>query len=246
MDALSFKKMKFIRSLHYKSHRDKTSCFLVEGEKMVTELLQEAPERILFCVATSDFISTLYDDVLFYYCSADTLNKCSTLKTPNKIIAVVKKQNDDNKSFIQMQKIVLAIDGVQDPGNFGTIMRLADWFDIPTIICSPNTVDCFNPKVIQSSMGSFMRVTVHYTELKAYFAQSTVPIYGTFMDGESLYSKSLISPSILLMGNEGNGISKELEPYITQRISIPRFGKAESLNVSTATAICLSEFLRPK
>jgi len=241
MEKLSNNKLKFIRSLHYKRHRDTSNCFLVEGEKMVNELLHQAPDRIMFCVATTDFHISITTNVLFYVCSSDVLKKCSTLKTPNKVLAVVKKQTLDST---RTQQLTLAIDGVQDPGNFGTIMRLADWFNVTDIICSPNTVDCFHPKVIQSSMSSFLRVNVEYRELTTYFSNTQLPIYGTFMDGVSLYSQSLNLPCILLMGSEGRGISKELLPYITYRISIPRIGNAESLNVSTATAIFLSEFFR--
>jgi len=242
MDSLSVNKMKFIRSLHKKAHRDQSSCFLVEGEKMVAEVLASIPDRVVFCVATPEFSAIDYPNVEFYRCTSDSLRQCSTLKTPNKVIAVVRKPKDVP---LNLDRLILALDGVQDPGNLGTIMRLSAWFGVRLIVCSPSTVDCYNPKVIQASMGAFLYVHVVYTDLATYFQQTAIPIYGTFIDGESLYSTALNQPSILLMGNEGNGISQQLSPYIHRRIAIPSFGHAQSLNVGVATAIFLSEFFRP-
>jgi TrmH family RNA methyltransferase len=141
----------------------------------------------------------------------------------------------------------LALDNIKDPGNMGTIIRLCDWFGISKIICTEETVDIYNPKVVQATMGSLARVQVEYTNLTAYLKATDLEIFGTFMDGENIYKKELPTSGILVMGNEANGISSEIEKLITQKIAIPRFGnlqQTESLNVATATAIFLSEFKR--
>ncbi len=241
MKVLSNNKIKQIRSLHQKKFRDELRLFLVEGEKMVLEVLASIPGQVEFCAATNDFKANDYPGIEFYHCDEDTLKRCSTLKTPNKVIAVVKKPvfREESASF------VLALDSVQDPGNMGTIMRLADWFGVKQIVCSNTTVDCFNPKVIQASMGAFLRVNVVYTDLKRYLdSAGHLPVYGALLEGENVYKQSLAPAGILLMGNEGSGISAELLPCITHPVSIPRFGQAESLNVSVATGILLSEFYR--
>ena len=143
--------------------------------------------------------------------------------------------------------LTVALDGINDPGNLGTIIRLCDWFGIEQLICSNGTVDCYNPKVVQASMGSLARVSVLYTDLKQFLGVSDLPVYAAFMNGESIYSTKLDKQAILVMGNEANGISKEISELVTQKISIPRFGdlqQTESLNVATATAILLNEFRR--
>ena len=207
---------------------------------MVEEVLMSAPSQVEFCVSTADFNSEHTTGVEWYQCDEETLKRCSSLKTPNKVIAVVRKMvfPETRTSF------VLALDAVQDPGNMGTIMRLADWFGVEKIICSRTTVDVYNPKVIQASMGAFLRIQVDYTDLKSYFQETRLPVFGALLEGENIY-KTVVQPAgILLMGNEGNGISEELKQFITHPISIPRRGGAESLNVSIATGILLSEFFR--
>ncbi len=240
MKALSQNKIKQIRCLQQKKCRDEHNLFVVEGEKMVEEVLMSAPSQVEFCVSTADFNSEHTTDVEWYQCDEETLKRCSSLKTPNKVIAVVRKMvfPETHTSF------VLALDAVQDPGNMGTIMRLADWFGVEKIICSRTTVDVYNPKVIQASMGAFLRIQVDYTDLKSYFQETRLPVFGALLEGENIY-KTVVQPAgILLMGNEGNGISEELKQFITHPISIPRRGGAESLNVSIATGILLSEFFR--
>ncbi len=238
--ALTNSKIKEIRSLHLKKFRDEANLFLVEGEKMVNELLLSMPEQVVYCVVTPDFHYKNHSNILFYQCKEEELKRISTLKTPNKVLAVVKKFKIKEKS----SDFMLALDGVQDPGNMGTILRLADWFGIDHIICSPNTVDLYNPKVIQASMGAFLRVTVSYTDLLTYFNDYQGPVYGALLEGKNVYQSELQARGILLMGNEGKGISKELINAITHPVTIPRFGGAESLNVSVATGILLSEFKR--
>ncbi len=138
----------------------------------------------------------------------------------------------------------LALDEIQDPGNLGTIIRLADWFGVKNIVCSRNTADCFNPKVVQATMGSLFRVNIVYEDLKTFIEAKNLPVFGAFLEGKSIYKSSLSPKGILVLGNEGKGISSEIEKCITQKITIPRFGEAESLNVSVATGILLSEFFR--
>ncbi len=240
MKALSQNKIKQIRCLQQKKCRDEHNLFVVEGEKMVEEVLMSAPSQVEFCVSTADFNSEHTTGVEWYQCDEETLKRCSSLKTPNKVIAVVRKMvfPETRTSF------VLALDAVQDPGNMGTIMRLADWFGVEKIICSRTTVDVYNPKAIQASMGAFLRIQVDYTDLKSYFQETRLPVFGALLEGENIY-KTVVQPAgILLMGNEGNGISEELKQFITHPISIPRRGGAESLNVSIATGILLSEFFR--
>ncbi len=177
--------------------------------------------------------------------SVTEFGKISSLKTPQDVVAQIKipewpvlKQNDLKGRFS------LVLDGVQDPGNMGTIIRIADWFGIVHIICSEDTVDIYNPKVVQASMGSLARVKVHYTDLSEFFGQIKLPIYGALLDGESIYDTDFGTEGLLLMGNEGNGIRPEIQKLATKAVTIPRIGKAESLNVAIATALFCSESAR--
>lgn len=238
MEVLSKNKIKWIRSLRLKKNRENENCFVVEGEKMIHELIQEWPALIEFICTTDPHFN--YDGTIYLTDDA-TLKQISSLSTFNKIIAVVKKPKIERKKDASF---ILALDGVQDPGNMGTIIRTADWFDIDEIICSKTSVDVYNSKVIQSSMGSIFRVPIVYEQIEDYLAKASLPIYGALLEGDNVYKESLDRKGIILMGNEGNGISEELLKYITQPIHIPRFGNAESLNVSIATAILLSEFSR--
>ncbi|MCO5260799.1 MAG: RNA methyltransferase [Crocinitomicaceae bacterium] len=239
-ENLSLNKIKQINCLQQKKCRDIQGLFLAEGEKIVSEIIANTPDSIEYIVSTPDYQIDTNKTFHHFVCDAATLKKCSSLKTPNKVIAVVKKmqQKNSNPSFI------LALDSIQDPGNMGTIMRLADWFGIEKIICSTTTVDIYNPKVIQATMGAFLRVEVDYLDLKDFFSTTKLPIYGALLEGKNVYEQPLKPHGILLMGNEGSGISKELVPFITQPITIPKKGGAESLNVSMATSILLSEFFR--
>lgn len=169
------------------------------------------------------------------------LEQISSLKTPNKVLAVVRQFTHELPSE---KEFCLALDGVQDPGNFGTILRIADWFGVRHIIYSQDTVEVYNPKVVQASMGAIFRIKTHQVDLKKYLSNYKGKIYGALLEGENVYQANLQKDGILLMGNEGNGISKDLIPLITDKISIPRLGEAESLNVAVATGILVSEFVR--
>ena len=238
--GLSKNHLKLITSLSQKKYRQKHNLFVAEGMKVVDEFLQSSFQlEILF--ATEGSFSYLDS---FIEVSEQELKKISALKTPNKVLAVFKIPD---KETVIPSGSTLALDSINDPGNLGTIIRLCDWFGIEQLICSKDTVDCYNAKVVQSSMGSLTRMNIIYTDLLDYFKDSSLPIFIADMDGKNVYNSKLPSEAILIMGNEANGVSDKIRAVITDKISIPRFGNSqetESLNVATATAILLSEFRR--
>lgn len=241
VSGISKNKIKWIRSLQLKKNRENEGFYVVEGEKMVYEAIEYCASEISFIAHTSSFQNedlTHFDHQLV---SEKELEQISSLKTPNKALAVIKitkaRPSIDNQ-------LVLALDDVQDPGNMGTIMRIADWYGIKSIVCSKNTVDCYNSKVVQASMGAIFRVKISYVELNKWLKTCNSTIYGALLDGENIYSKETLAPGVLLLGNEGKGISVENCALINEPISIPRFGKAESLNVGVAAGILVSEFAR--
>jgi TrmH family RNA methyltransferase len=251
---LSKNKIKFIQSLNHKKARSHENVFLVEGNKMVMEaVLSRAPIQMI--AATPAFYSenNIHEKaaIELVECSADELKKASLLQNPQEALAVVNMQSWNISAAEIKDELTLALDFVQDPGNLGTIIRIADWFGIRNIVCSNDTADCYNPKVVQASMGAIFRVKVHYLDLAVFLgeaSQNKVPVYGTFLEGENIYKSKLSATGILVMGNEGNGISPETEKLIQHKIHIPSFSVgetgSESLNVATATAICCSEFRR--
>lgn len=238
---LTKNQIKLITSLSQKKFRNQHRLFVVEGKKSIDEFLNSAFELDHLYSISDDF------DVDPRYLSRITeseLKKISNLKTPHNTLALFKIPED---VIVDDSKLVLALDDVRDPGNLGTIIRLCDWFGIDHLLCSETTVDCYNPKVVQSTMGSLARVHVHYSDLEVILKSSNVPKFGAFMEGDTIYTQMLPQNGILVMGNEANGISSEIESLIDKKISIPRFGNlksTESLNVATATAILLSEFRR--
>jgi len=239
---VSKNQIKLITSLQQKKYRNTNKLFFAEGVKVIHELLQSNFELEHLYSTQDDFEEvskerkTLIDD--------NDLKKISALSTPNTCLAVFKIPVEKN---IIESGLIVALDSIRDPGNLGTILRLCDWYGINQLLCSKETVDIYNPKVVQATMGSIARVNVNYIDLNAYIAQTNLPVFGTFMDGENIYKTNLPQEGIIIMGNEANGISAELEKLIQNRLTIPRFGdiqKTESLNVATATAIILSEFRR--
>ena len=233
--------LKLIRSLQQKKYRNQHGLFFVEGKKTVEELLVSNLEPYkIYCSDAEAF--EVSEGIVERVTSAE-LKQMSCLKNPPGVLGVFSFKK---KSEIDFSDWMLALDDVRDPGNLGTIIRLCDWFGITTIICSKNTVDCYNPKVLQATMGSIARINIHYTELSDFLQEATIPIYGAFMNGASVYKANLPEKGILVMGNEGKGISKEIGELISQEISIPQFGNktTESLNVATATAILLNEVRR--
>lgn len=237
---ISNKQTKLITSLKLKKYRDSYGLFVAEGPKVIAELLAEGLELHWF-FSTAEFNDA---DSRKFKITEPELKKISFLKTPNTSLAVFKIPK---KTSLPKSGLIVALDALRDPGNLGTIIRLCDWFGVENLVCSPDTTDAYNPKVVQASMGSLARVNIHYTHLTEFLEQKYLPVFGGFMDGEDVYSMNLPPSGILIVGNEANGISPEITACVSHRISIPRFGKlqkTESLNVATATAILLSEFRR--
>lgn len=237
---LSKSQIKLITSLKQKKYRQQHGFFVVEGVKTIKELLQS--HLVLHALYTTEpFNIDAKNEVLI---SETDLKRISFLTTPNTALAIFEIPQPQP---IEKKGLIVALDAVRDPGNLGTIIRLCDWFGVKDLVCSNETVDCFNPKVVQATMGSITRVAINYIDLADFLKSTNLPIFGAFMEGENVYTKRLPENGILVMGNEANGISKEVEAMITDKIAIPRFGDlqaTESLNVATATAILLSEFRR--
>ena len=246
---LSKNKIKFIHSLDTKKARKEENAFLVEGFKSVDEFLPSFHCKLM--VATSSYFSTHpkcnADEIIEV--TPEELSRASLLKTPQEVLAVFEQPFYKLDFEAPSRSLCLALDGVQDPGNLGTIIRIADWFGIEDLFCSQNTVDVYNPKTIQATMGALSRVKVHYTDLIPFIQTlHNVPVYGTFLDGDVIYQSELSPTGLIIMGNEGNGISPEIENIVTQRLYIPNYPKerktSESLNVAVATSIICAEFRR--
>lgn len=239
--SLSKNQLKKIISLRQKKYRNEYQLFIVEGVKTVNEFLNSTFElEHLYTTKISEYKNVVFKTLI----SDIELKKISSLKSPNQVVAVFKIPKN---KFEENDELIVALDGINDPGNLGTIIRLCDWFGVSKLICSSDTADCYNPKVVQASMGSLTRVFMEYTNLSNYLQNTKKPIYIADTRGTSVYNYSLAQNAILVMGNEANGISSNVKKQATDIISIPRFGKlqqTESLNVATATAILLSEFRR--
>ena len=238
--SLSKNHIKLITSLSQKKYRQKHKLFVVEGVKVVQEFLNSSYELDIVFSSDTNFSSTNK----FIEVTDQELKKISSLKNPNKVLAIFKIPNQINPF---MGGLILALDSINDPGNLGTIIRLCDWFGIEQLVCSNETVDCFNSKVVQASMGSLTRVAVSYLDSKKYLQNASVPIFVADMDGLNVYKTKLPDSAVLVLGNEANGISDEIKQLVTTKITIPRYGafqQTESLNVATASAILLSEFRR--
>ena len=240
--SISKNQFKLITSLSQKKYRQKHKLFIAEGIKVVQEILNSSFEiETLFC--TEDFITDISNEKIVRI-SENDLKKISNLKTPNKVLGLFKIPAEKP---LNNHGLIIALDAINDPGNLGTIIRLCDWFGIVTLVCSKQTVDCYNQKVVQASMGSLTRVSIYYKSLSVYLKETNLPTFIADMNGENVYKTNLPKEGILIMGNEANGVSAEIKKEIMNKISIPRFGDAqetESLNVATATAILLSEFKR--
>ena len=251
---LSKNKIKLIQSLNHKKYRDELGVFLVEGNKMVEEALRSNFSiQLLACTSEYAFlhpeISSRSDEVIIT--DKELIHKASLLQNPQDALAIVSKPVNTSPEINLQKELCLALDFIQDPGNLGTILRMADWFGISHVVCSENTVDVFNPKVVQASMGSLFRVKTYVAPLTSFLkssAESKIPVYGTFLEGQNIYEQTLSSNGIIVLGNEGNGISAETGKLVTHKLLIPSFSthinKPESLNVAIAAAICCSEFRR--
>lgn len=237
---LTKNQIKFIHSLNQKKSRSIHQMFVVEGVKVVHEFLNSNYD--LVDVFSTDTSYSKYNSN-FTEVNLKELAKISSFSNPNQVLAIFKIPLPN---LVNWSGLVLALDAINDPGNLGTIIRLCDWFGIDDLVCSETTVDCYNSKVVQSSMGSHTRVNITYLDLKTNLVDS-ITCYGAFMDGVSIYEQELSKTGIIVLGNEANGISKEIESLMKVRLSIPRFGslkRTESLNVANAAAIILSEFKR--
>lgn len=239
---LSKNQIKFVRSLELKKNRKREHLFVAEGPKVVGDLLR-AGYRPHSIFSTSPRQNG-------QLVTEEELQRISFLQHPQEVLAVFEMPDTEltpQFSAINNQ-LSIALDGIQDPGNLGTIIRIADWFGIDAIYCSPDTADVYNPKVVQATMGSIAHIPVTYCNLEKLLSEIDCAIYGTLLDGEDIYKKKLQPNGIIVMGNEGNGISKEIRPFITHKLLIPNFSHAketaESLNVAIATAITCSEFRR--
>lgn len=244
---LSKNTVKFIKSLHQKKIRNQENQFFVEGEKSVLEVLNSG-FQVSILLVTDRFTQSHHESFPRYECeiiqvTQNQLEALGQYQSNASALAVVKSK--PNSYFdLPVGEMAIALDDVRDPGNLGTIIRVADWYGINHLVFSPQTAEFYNPKVIQASMGSFSRVNFFYEDLNLVFDRWKVPVYGAFLDGESIHTLSKPTAGVILMGNESNGISPELESQITQKLTIPGFGKAESLNVAIATAILADNFKR--
>ncbi|MDR0892045.1 MAG: RNA methyltransferase [Mediterranea sp.] len=257
MATISKAKIKYIRSLERKKIRNAEGLFIAEGPKLVGDLLPYFHCRLL--AATPEFfevqergdkngIGNKADEV--FELSQAELSAASLLQAPQQVIALFEQPRYTLSADYPEQDLCLALDDVQDPGNLGTIIRLADWFGIRHIVCSQGTVDVYNPKAVQATMGALARVKVHYTALADYIRSLPMetPVFGTFLDGENIYTRKLPTKGLLVMGNEGNGIGPEIEALVNRKLYIPNYPQgettSESLNVAIATAVTCAEFRR--
>jgi TrmH family RNA methyltransferase len=236
---VSKNQIKLITGLQQKKFRTANGLFIAEGAKVIGELLHSRFELV-------DLFQTesVFEEKGIQMITEADLKKLSALSTPNNCLAVFKIPVEQQP---QKTGLIIALDDIRDPGNLGAIIRLCDWFGVKQLVCSSETADLYNPKVVQATMGSMARVQVNYVDLKAFLTKSELPIFGTFMDGENVYKQNLPKDGIVILGNEANGISEEVEKIVKNRLAIPRFGilqQTESLNVATAAAIILSEFRR--
>ena len=237
---ISKSQIKLIRSLQQKKYRSKLKLFVAEGPKVINELLTAKFKLHSLYATVEDLFTGVNSEII----SDKEISKISFLKNANNSVAVftIPEQKKPRK-----EGITLLLDSIRDPGNLGTIIRLSDWFNVSNIICSSDSVDCFNPKVIQATMGSISRVSISYCDLTKYLSLSDLPVYAGTTDGKNIYKEKLPENAIVIVGNEANGISDALLNLTSHKIGIPRFGnnhQTESLNVAVATAILFSEFKR--
>lgn len=258
MLVLTKNNIKEIRSLEQRKSRLEQGAWLAEGNKMVGDLLRttDLPFRCLKLIATQEWwqennaLQSLAKEC--YEVSRQEMDRVSLLHAPQDVLGVFSLPSpDDSCPKANASRLSILLDEVQDPGNVGTIIRTADWFGIRDIYCAPGTADCFSPKVVQATMSALGRVRMHYFKSRNNYLQwldnnDTMPLYGTFLEGENIYQKKLVTKGLLIMGNEGRGISEDVAQRVNEKILIPAFAEehVESLNVGIATAICLSEILR--
>ena len=242
---ISKNQLKYIRQLEQKKYRRREGLFVAEGTKVVGDLLQRYRPEAVFATADWQAPAGITPQLV----TDDELRRISFLQHPQQVLALFPLPSVNSLPSSVNSELSLALDGVQDPGNLGTIIRIADWFGISTIICSEDTVDAWNPKVVQATMGSIARVNIIYNNLPEFLDSlpADFPVYGTFLDGDNIYTQALTHEGLIIMGNEGNGISDAVRAKVNRRLLIPDFHQgetADSLNVAIATAITCSEFRR--
>ena len=252
---ISNKQTKLILSLQKKKQRDAMSLYLIEGDKLIREYL-EAGEHLAYLAAYPDWLETQPKQLLkkaetIIEVDSKELKKISSLSSPHNALAIVRMKTNKLYSEKFTDGLTIALDFVQDPGNMGTIIRVAAWFGIKNIVCSKSCVDIYSPKVIQSSMGALLATDIYYTNLESFLidmSELKVPVYATTLDGESVYNESLSKNGIILFGNESKGISNEILPYLTKKLLVPGGDKpaagVESLNIATSASVICSEFKR--
>lgn len=253
---LTKNQVKALKSLQQKLNRKETRQYIAEGFKMVDEALLAENQQVLHLYLLLDHPKKEYyqqlcesKNVAFSEISGNELQQISSLQSPQEIMVLLKIPAPIIPRTYTSDTIILALDDVKDPGNLGTIIRICDWYGIESIVCSQSTVDAYNPKVVQASMGSIFRVQLIYTDLQAFFKESKLPVYGTMLDGKNIYEEKLQSPGILLMGNESLGISPALRNAVNFPIYLPAYNThkgAESLNVAIACAVACTIFRQPK
>ena len=247
-EMISKNQIKYIRQLELKKFRKRENCFVAEGPKVVGDLMKQYQPKAIF--ATDEWHpGNIPDTTVLTKITDDELRRISFLQNPQQVLAIFPLPSSISHFSPLTSHLYLALDGIQDPGNLGTIIRIADWFGIDTIYCSEDTADAYNPKVVQATMGSLAHVHIIYCDLLQLFDSlpPSYPVYGTLLDGDDIYQQPLSQEGIIVMGNEGNGISKAVRQRVTHRLLIPNFHQgdsAESLNVAIATAITCSEFRR--
>ncbi|HEY9045012.1 MAG TPA: RNA methyltransferase [Ohtaekwangia sp.] len=243
---LSKAKIKFIKSLQVKKYRKQEQCFVVQGAKSVQELLTSGFE-VTMILGTTDFLRQLSPNVKaeIIEVSEKELSDLSEFQTNDSALAVARMKVKEG-ILVTADEFALVLDDIRDPGNLGTIIRTADWFGINKIIASEETADFYNPKVISATMGSFARIEIYYTNLAEYLVNTTLPVYGAFLHGKDVHDTDFGSGGLIVIGNESRGISESLEKFITDKITIPRYGKAESLNAAIATAVICDNVVRRK
>lgn len=249
---LSKNQVKFVTSLAMKKFRSEHGLFIAEGVKIVNELLSSSIV-VKQLYATKEYLSELEirnPQPEIYEVSESELQRISQLTTPNRVLAVAEVPKYELNHEELRDQLTLVLDDVRDPGNLGTIIRIADWFGIPHVICSPTSADAWNSKVVQATMGSIARIKVHYTDLEKFLPAMQLPVYGAVLEGDNIYSKKLQQKGLIVIGNESRGISGAVLAHVTDKITIPNYsgnnqlGEAESLNAAIATAVICAEFRR--
>jgi len=239
MQRLTKNQLHELKSLHHKKGREEQGRYLVEGNKMVEEALDSSFVEIDCVLHTESFdASTISSSIPSFHVSPTEMQRISTLKSPQEVIAVCRIPAFNSPKGNR----ILCLDGIQDPGNLGSILRIVDWFGIPEVLLSKGSVDCFNPKTVQASMGSIFRIAIHYTELEVFLKQTNLPIYGAVLEGASIQDLEWPPEGILVIGSESTGISPSVMPLLHNRITIPRFGNAESLNAAIACGILCAKW----